>query len=668
MKRLFKLVPKDEKGQSIVIMALLLSFVFLAFAAVTVDGTIVYLRRRQLQNMADSAALSAAVALAQGKTEAEAYQKAMDTITTNEGEIEWYSTDLANPDPPNTNVGTGQDLTSGVEITDGCDVRVALRWSDIGTYFAQFVGRELLQVGANARAGCNRAGGLVPIAVKRFGDEFDTDDSSPPPDKNDPNTIYCEDCNTRLSLPGQGNDTAYDFLRVKGSDVITNWPGWPSQPDQKFASPSPHADLSSGAPGRDYFVVGAGVNPNVSTAGLAFSGLVNLDLRDLTGAIQSYNGVPANAQTNTLKDYAAWYIRQGYCCDIPKPGDQVAIISGLSNNFSVQPFQQTYAVSDTVAVIVYDGHVYKSPDLDLEGTPDQLITYPTTTTLASNALNYTIDLEGNNGFGSAASGIRMTVEGLENFADWSFSPTAWPVLPYVGSNQRTLTLHITPTVTTGVVPTQVITGARMFYVRALDDGLGGTKIRRYWPGIAVFGKGNTSLIKPSVTARPNKPYISLAKGDPAVQIRLEVKLWGLTGNVGHDVTISGPSNAALPTGFSWRNSLPPWVKNNLKPSQTADIDIRLEVDTTATASATPVAIPLTVSSPGLTGQTFNLYVQVKEANATTKDYVVILGYAAMQITDYPNVNSVRGRIVSELWDHPSELKYGLRARLIPWDQ
>ena len=99
MKRLYKLLPNDEKGQSIVVMALLLSFVILAFAAVAVDGTLIYLRRRQLQNMADSAALSGAVALSQGKTEAEAYQKAMNTITTNEGEIEWYSTDLANPNP-----------------------------------------------------------------------------------------------------------------------------------------------------------------------------------------------------------------------------------------------------------------------------------------------------------------------------------------------------------------------------------------------------------------------------------------------------------------------------------------------------------------------------------------------------------------------------------------
>jgi hypothetical protein len=261
----------------------------------------------------------------------------------------------------------------------------------------------------------------------------------------------------------------------------------------------------------------------------------------------------------------------------------------------------------------------------------------------------------------------MNVEGLEGFADWNFSPTNSPVLPYVGSYNRTLTLQVTPTLTTVITTTHVITGARMFYASAIDDRLGGTNVRRYWAGIAAFGDGTTGLIQPSVTALPDKPYITLAKGDPAVQITLEVKLWGLSSG-DYDVTLSAPDGASLPTGFSWRGSSPPWVENGLRYDRSADIRIRLEVDDTATANSVPYAIPLTVSSPGLSGQTFNLYVLVQEGNATTKDYVVILGYAALQITDYPNVNSVRGRIVSPLWDHPSEMTYGLRARLIPWDQ
>ncbi|MCB0170854.1 MAG: Tad domain-containing protein [Anaerolineae bacterium] len=679
MKRVFRLLPNDEKGQSIVVVTLLLSFVFLAFAAATVDGTIVYLHRRQLQNIADSAALSTAVALAQGKTEAEAYQKAMDTIATNEGEIEWYSTDLANPDPPNTNVGTGQDLTLGIEITDGCDVRVALQWSDIGTYFAQFVGRELLQVGANARAGCNRSGGLMPIAVKRFGDERDWN-----PNLTNTNSavVYCDDCSTQQSLtgaPAQGLGNATDFLRPSGSDEITEWPGWPGGPEM-YQSPSPHAELSAGAPGRNYFILGGGVNPNVGT--VSYAGLVNLDIRHVSAPpVEYYNGVSAGTQSNVLKDLGEYYIRRGYCCDIPSPGDQVAMYNGNSTSFSAQAFQQTYAISDVVAVIVYNGHVFNTPNLAVTGeTPYYKSTRPLTTTTAgldAAALTYAIDLEAEDGFQSAAGGLTMSVIGLNNFADWSFSPTDAPVLGRNGINQRTITLHITPTVTTVGTTTHVITGTRMFYVSVIDNRVGGTNIRRYWGGMVTVGDEVNGVQRdlPAVTGLPtnsaqNYPFLSVVKGKQA-KYSIDLDLWA--GAAGQSVSVNFVGT--LPTGFSWVSS-PPWTKNTNTNHPGASFNLNIKVDSSATAN-TIYTLPFLVSA-GTKTQTFDLYVLVEEAETTVKDYVEILGYAALEITGYyngPNLidpsspqpaNAVRGRIVSELMTDPSDLKYGLRARLIPW--
>ena len=679
MKRVFRLLPNDEKGQSIVVVTLLLSFVFLAFAAATVDGTIVYLHRRQLQNIADSAALSTAVALAQGKTEAEAYQKAMDTIATNEGEIEWYSTDLANPDPPNTNVGTGQDLTLGIEITDGCDVRVALQWSDIGTYFAQFVGRELLQVGANARAGCNRSGGLMPIAVKRFGDERDWN-----PNLTNTNSavVYCDDCSTQQSLtgaPAQGLGNATDFLRPSGSDEITEWPGWPGGPEM-YQSPSPHAELSAGAPGRNYFILGGGVNPNVGT--VSYAGLVNLDIRHVSAPpVEYYNGVSAGTQSNVLKDLGEYYIRRGYCCDIPSPGDQVAMFNGNSTSFSAQAFQQTYAISDVVAVIVYNGHVFNTPNLAVTGeTPYYKSTRPLTTTTAgldAAALTYAIDLEAQDGFQSAAGGLTMSVIGLNNFADWSFSPTDAPVLGRNGINQRTITLHITPTVTTVGTTTHVITGTRMFYVSVIDNRVGGTNIRRYWGGMVTVGDEVNGVQRdlPAVTGLPtnsaqNYPFLSVVKGKQA-KYSIDLDLWA--GAAGQSVSVNFVGT--LPTGFSWVSS-PPWTKNTNTNHPGASFNLNIKVDSSATAN-TIYTLPFLVSA-GTKTQTFDLYVLVEEAETTVKDYVEILGYAALEITGYyngPNLidpsspqpaNAVRGRIVSELMTDPSDLKYGLRARLIPW--
>jgi hypothetical protein len=672
----------DEKGQSIIVVALLFFFAFLVFAALSVDGTILYLRRRQLQNMADAAALAAAEQLSQSKNEATAYQKAMDSIDGNGGRIDWYS-ESATPNPIATNEGSGLNLTRGIEITGACDVRVALQWSDMGTYFTQFFGRETLQVGARAHASCSKAGGLQPIAVKRFGDEFDTDDTPPPPNTSNPNTIYCDTCDVRQPLLGQGNDNAYDFLRPEVPDVITTWPTG----TLIYDSPLPHANLASGAPGREYYILGGGVKPNVGAA--SYGGWVNLDIRHLSSPPKEYyNNVSPGSAPNTLKDLGEYYIRRGYCCDIPAPGDEVAMLSGVSADFAAKAFQETYDIGDVVAVIVYNGTVYHAPVLEMTGSPRFQQTRPTTTTveaLNSAAVTYTISLEAKFGFNSSLQGLTMNVEGLEGFADWGFSPTASPRLPYgVGINARDLTLHITPSVkttvttvgTTTLTTTHVITGTRMFYVSAIDDKFGGTMVRRYWAGAVTIGdvddNGNDRDL-PAVTGMPtntdlNFPFLTVVQGNQA-KYNIELDLWAGAGNQIVTVDFVGTEGfgSSLPTGFSWVGA-PPWPKNtkaNNHPGATFNLNIK--VDDTSTPNTTERLTFLT--SAGAMTQTFKLYVQVVPPQTTTvEDYVEILGYAALEVTDYPTVNSVRGRIVSELWHDPSDLKAGLRARLIPWDQ
>ncbi len=667
------LASKDQ-GQSIVLLALFFFFVFLAFAALAVDGTNIYLRRRQLQNIADAAALAAAQQLAQTGSVTAAYQIAMDSIAENRGYVEWYSTS-SSPNPPATNVGSGEGLTVGIEITGACDVRVALLWNDIGTYFAQFVGQDTLQVGANARAGCNKAGGLQPIAVKRFGDERDWN-----PDLTNANdaSVYCDDCSTHQTLVEQGLHNATDFLRPLSLDTIAEWPGWPDGAEM-YVSPSPHADLASGAPSRDFFFLGANTDPNIGTT--SYAGLVNLDIRHVAAPpVEYYNGVTPGTQANTLKDLGEYYIRRGYCCDIPVPGDQVAMFNGGSTAFSPQALQDTYAVGDVVAVIVYNGHVFNSPSLAVTGDePNYKVTHPTTTTIASNVLTYSVNLEATNGFQSAVGGITMGVEGLTGFANWAFAPTSSPVLGRNGINERTITLIVTPTVTGVGTTTQVVTGTRMFYVSAIDDKLGGTGLRRYWAGIArvgdtVNGVEHDLAAVTGTPTNPNQtyPFVSVVKGQQA-KYQIQLDLWGVTSN--QNVVVSA---GALPTGFEWVNT-PPWtVATQYNKHEGATLTLNLKVNDTATASATPYAIPLTVSATGMTPQTFNLYIIVEEAQTTVTKYVEILGYAALEVTGFYNssnlvgpgqpANAVRGRIVSQLMSDPSELTLGLRARLIPWSQ
>jgi hypothetical protein len=680
MSRIRMRLRPSEQGQSIVILALFFLFAFLVFAALSVDGTMIYLRRRQLQNMADAAALAAAEQLSTSEDEAVAYQKAMDSIEENNGRVEWYSTSDP-PDPPNTNVGSGLDLSMGIEITDACDVRVAVRWSDMGTYFTQFFGRQTLQVGAKAHASCSKVGGLQPIAVKRFGDEFDTDDAAPWPNTNNPNTTYCYHCDTRQPLPGQGNGTAFDFLKPEGSDIITSWPTGTLM----YQPPSPHADLDTIGAGREYVIMGEGVDPNVGTT--SYAGWVNLDIRHLSSPSKVYKNGADGATSETLKDMTEYYIRRGYCCDIPKPGEEVAMLSGVSTKFSTQAFQDTYNIGEIVAVIVYNGTVYKTPDLGLTGSPNVQSTHATTTTIAalnSAALTYTITLEAKDGFSTLDhQALTMNVEGLEGFANWSFSPTDRPHLPAYpgGPDVRSLTLHITPTVTSVGTTTQVITGTRMFYVSAFDPGPSsippglGTDIKRYWAGIVTIGDVDSHGHErdlPAVTGTPssavenNYPFVVVEQGQQA-RYNIDLDLWGGASTQPATVDFVGITPTNFDTNFQWV-SPPPWTVSSVKSNKHPGASLQVNIKALDTATVNTIQELTFMTSAGTMTQTFKLYILVVPPGTTTaEDYVKILGYAALEVMGYPNVNAVRGRIVSKLMRDPNELQLTSRARLIPWE-
>ncbi len=59
---------RSESGQAAVLVAILFFFAFLALAWLAIDGAITYLGRRDLQNVADAAALSACTNLANSGT------------------------------------------------------------------------------------------------------------------------------------------------------------------------------------------------------------------------------------------------------------------------------------------------------------------------------------------------------------------------------------------------------------------------------------------------------------------------------------------------------------------------------------------------------------------------------------------------------------------------
>ena len=354
--------------------------------------------------------------------------------------------------------------------------------------------------------------------------------------------------------------------------------------------------------------------------------------------------------------------------------------NGVSSSFAPVSLQETYAVSDVVAVIVYNGHVFNTPHLALSGEdPNYKITHPSTDTITSNVLTYSIHLEAQNGFQSSPAGLNVDVEGLDGFAQWEFKPTSTPVLGRNGINDRWLTLYVTPTTTMVGTTTHVITGTRAFYVSAIDDNTAGTGIRRYWVGVASIGDTVNSVQrdKPAVTCYPtnsdqNFPFVATVAGQQA-KYELQLDVWGVATT--QDATVAFTST--LPMGFEWV-STPPWTRaTDPTKHPGAKLQVNLKANDDAIAN-TPHTISLQVSAPGIESQSCNLYVLVEDAGSTVKDYVEILGYAAVEITGYynnknpvnpeQNANAVRGRVVSELMSSPPDLTYGLRARLIPWNQ
>jgi hypothetical protein len=242
---------------------------------------------------------------------------------------------------------------------------------------------------------------------------------------------------------------------------------------------------------------------------------------------------------------------------------------------------------------------------------------------------------------------------------------------------RSLTLHITPTVTSVGTTTHVITGTRMFYVSAFDPGpsflpgLTGTDIKRYWAGIVTVGDVDSHGHErdlPAVTGTPssasqNFPLVTVEQGKQA-RYNIDLDLWGGAGNQSASVDLVG----TLPTGFEWVSS-PPWTVSSVKSNKHPGASLQINIKALDTAPVNTIQELTFMTSAGTMTQTFKLYVRVvPPGTMNAEDYVKILGYAALEVMRYPNVNQVRGRIVSELMTDPSQLQYGSRARLIPWDQ
>jgi hypothetical protein len=694
---------RSETGQAAVLMALLLFFAFLAFAALTIDGAMTYLVRRDLQNVADSAALAACRVIAQNDTSGgtvadTALAAAQNSITTQLGPWATY----ANP-----NVGSGVGLVKGIEVSPASsprEVRVAVQ-RRVPTVLTQFVGRGdsfmLAQAHCDSRAG----GGLMPIAVPRY---------LTSKDKSHPANPAMTDLIAKKGAPLYPSDSItvtwsgrYGPFQVP---VPCGNPGAPACAGNAswVASDSAVAGTPDANSGPQVDILGQSGQTNSGTAN--FRDFVLLDIRNVgpQDPLEYYNGV--TSMPNAAKDVSqGWIYQHGYPGPNPQVGSEVAVLAGTSNNFSAQTVMNDagYQVGDILPVIVYDGYVWKRPDFSLSVNPQSgsgiVAGCPSTCPLDSgSAIAYTVQIakSGNTSWsnpgpsftvnfnltnGPLPSGSYVTIQPL--------TPVAGSITTLTGPNYSYVIPNVNETGWTGkiliwdteaVTRTPFLTGIDAYATSLLnthglntDKGNPSANVQfGFWNGsaptadytarsdaatftgpmaLAQGGSGATNLVVYGVGTTAGFP--KSGKNDVCKGVPVQGSVFG--NGATWSTIFSSPAN--IPGGIdiflNGENSISPGLNVNANAPVATGYTLRFAIGGPGTngCSVPPhtVDIPLSITTAPTTG-------------ATPDSFVVVQGYALMRISD-SDANDVWGYAISPLYESLDQITVGLRPRLVPWN-
>jgi hypothetical protein len=139
---------------------------------------------------------------------------------------------------------------------------------------------------------------------------------------------------------------------------------------------------STATPGRDFVIFGQAAKASNDSS---FRGYIGLDIRDFTNTDGSgntiheqyggfaYNGVLPTVNVQTLKDFEANWILDGYpgpdicVVELPnfRPCAQIAVINGSSSGQFVDDYTKRFNVGDKLLLQLYDGTVKTVPDFNI---------------------------------------------------------------------------------------------------------------------------------------------------------------------------------------------------------------------------------------------------------------------------------------------------------------
>lgn len=646
---------RHEDGQALVLVALSIVAI-LAMAGVAIDAGRFLTQRRFLQNASDAAALAAANAVVQqaSATVASVDQAARDNLAINLAGSSVGAPVVIVPTTPVFASGmpaTGSNLVSGIALTDAAgtvlqptdsadkitDIRVALR-GPVDYALGRVVGLGQATVDARAHVAFRGSGNLMPIAVRRYinlSGPYSTGPCGDPP----------------------AGSTFADLAATQTTSCL----GAADIDPVGYAGRSP---ASAGQPGPTTVLIGQGAQASNDSS---FRGFINLDIRnfDDTNSRVYYNEVPVGANSNTLKDFEAAWIAQGYpgpdfppVTSPPDPNNQVAIMDGNSAGQVVKNLDARWDVGGKILAALYDGTVMSIPDFS--------ITAPTSITLAPNTATPnagTIAIKPNKQF---AANVLVTSASAPTWLTTAYTPSG-PFIP----NQPNGT-NVTLAATAGTATPQV----DMLWVKGHSAS---PYLTDHYAPVAVSVAGVTKDLSLAVS-----PDQAPASWGDQVTFTATVTV-GSASDFPAGVTLSlepvGAIDATSPvpfpdvaTGSYWFNgvqtatnaTITSWSGNGSTRTGTATFTI----STTLLGAQKTYDYVLTASGINTGGQSIRRQVNghvLSQGTANNSNYVDITGFAVYQITAIDS-NSMTGQAISQVFTSPSApgLRAALTPRLSPW--
>ena len=640
---------RRDAGQVLVIFALSITVLFAA-AGLAFDIGRFYAERRFLQNAADAAALAAANAMIQGRTQSEADVVARAVLSANFSNDPNGVTPALPPATPEYESGHAGDplyLTNGILFSGG-EVRVAVQ-NAINYSFGRAVGLSASTIRGQARV--KSMANMLPIAVRRYV-------NAPGP------------ATTNTTAPCAVNENQFlDFFATANTACLGTETNsalrFEPNAGNAFDSVSPDSDPTNHGP--ELAILGQGAQPG---NGADFRGFINLDIRNFASTTSQlyYNGVTAGTNSNTLKAMEAnWVTVGGYpgpqfpaAITPPDPNDQVGIMNGNSTGIVIDTILTRYQPGDEILVAVYPGNVMAIPDFTIN--PPSSVALPATGTTA---LAGSMKVSRNQAFSGLVT--------LQTMAD-TLDPANPMLLGTLVPGSDPVTLDPITYDPNGVNPS--LGGGSTVDLRNVTTASA-------TPGIyALWLRGQAGAPYLTTKYEPFSITIGAVTRDFTISSDASTKDVAASGsNVSFNLTLQNAPNKNTAFGNPVTLSVdsPPagvgavtFGSPTVTPTKAgASTTLTINTGTLATGNHT-----FTIRATGMNGDStsrkvthlLNLTVRVAPSTSSGSDeYVDIVGFAVMRISALDS-NTVSAYAITPVIADPndSRLRRGQVAKLVPW--